>query len=136
MRISDWSSDVCSSDLRDATLLKLTHQHWHEVIDVNLGGCFNMAKMVFEGMKARGFGRIVNISSVNGQAGQYGQSNYAAAKSGMHGLTKALAHAGARYGITVNLFAPGYCDHHMAAAVPSHLLSTIAPSLPLGRPRA
>src|SRR3546814_8680756 len=108
MRISDWSSDVCSSDLRDATLLKLTHQHWHEVIDVNLGGCFNMAKMVFEGMKARGFGRIVNISSVNGQAGQYGQSNYAAAKSGMHGLTKALAHEGARYGITVNIVAPGY----------------------------
>src|SRR3546814_798564 len=101
---------------RDATLLKLTHQHWHEVIDVNLGGCFNMTKMVFDGMKARGFGRIVNISSVNGQAGQYGQSNYAAAKSGMHGLTKALAHEGARYGITVNIVAPGYCDTDMVAA--------------------
>ena len=81
---------------RDGTLLKMTYEMWREVIDVNLGGCFNMAKAAFPGMRARKFGRIVNIGSINGQAGQYGQVNYAAAKSGIHGFTKALAQEGAR----------------------------------------
>src|SRR3546814_2873320 len=101
MRISDWSSDVCSSDL-DGIMLKMTYEMWKEVIDVNLGGCFNMAKAVFPGMRERGWGRIVNIGSVNGQAGQYGQVNYAAAKSGIHGFTKALAQEGAKFGVTVD----------------------------------
>lgn len=117
----------------DATILKMTSPRWHEVIDVNLGGCFNMAKAVFDGMKERRFGRIVNISSVNGQAGQYGQSNYAAAKSGMIGLTKALAQEGARFGITVNTLAPGYCNTDMVAAVPPGTLQQIISRIPVGR---
>jgi acetoacetyl-CoA reductase len=92
---------------RDATMKRIDHQKWQDVIDTTLGGCFNMAKAVFEGMQARGYGRIVNIGSINGQAGQYGQVNYAAAKSGIHGFTKALAQEGARSGITVNAIAPG-----------------------------
>ena len=91
---------------RDGTLMKMSYAQWDEVIRVNLGGCFNMAKATFAGMKSRGFGRIVNIGSINGQAGQYGQVNYAAAKSGIHGFTKALAQEGARFGITVNAIAP------------------------------
>jgi acetoacetyl-CoA reductase len=93
---------------RDGTILKLTYEAWKEVIDTNLGGCFNMAKAVFPGMRERKWGRIVNIGSINGQAGQYGQVNYAAAKSGIHGFTKALAQEGARVGVTVNAIAPGY----------------------------
>ena len=84
---------------RDATLLKMTYEMWDEVMRVNLGGCFNMAKAVFPGMRERGWGRIVNIGSINGQGGQYGQVNYAAAKSGIHGFTKALAQEGARSGM-------------------------------------
>jgi acetoacetyl-CoA reductase len=91
---------------RDGTMKKMTRQMWDEVIDVNLGGCFNMAKAVWDGMNSRKWGRIVNIGSINGQAGQYGQVNYAAAKSGIHGFTKALAQEGARAGITVNAIAP------------------------------
>ena len=91
---------------RDGTLLKMSYEAWKEVIDTNLGGCFNMAKATFAGMKDRGWGRIVNIGSINGQAGQYGQVNYAAAKSGIHGFTKALAQEGAKYGVTVNAIAP------------------------------
>ncbi|MCG8505485.1 MAG: SDR family NAD(P)-dependent oxidoreductase, partial [Sphingomonadales bacterium] len=87
---------------RDGTLAKMSQENWQDVIDTNLGSCFNMAKAVFGGMRERGFGRIVNIGSINGQAGQYGQVNYAAAKSGIHGFTKALAQEGARFGITVN----------------------------------
>jgi acetoacetyl-CoA reductase len=87
---------------RDGTMKRMSRQAWDEVIDVNLGGCFNMAKAVWEGMNARKYGRVVNIGSINGQAGQYGQVNYAAAKSGIHGFTKALAQEGARAGITVN----------------------------------
>src|SRR3546814_1396255 len=97
-------------------MLKMTYEMWKEVIDVNLGGCFNMAKAVFPGMRERGWGRIVNIGSVNGQAGQYGQVNYAAAKSGIHGFTKALAQEGAKFGVTVNALAPGYIDTEMVAA--------------------
>jgi acetoacetyl-CoA reductase len=99
---------------RDTTLHKMTHEQWQAVIDTNLGGCFNMCRAVIDGMRERGFGRIVNIGSINGQAGQYGQVNYAAAKSGIHGFTKALAQEGAARGITVNAIAPGYIDTDMA----------------------
>jgi len=118
---------------RDGTLLKMTYQAWKEVIDTNLGGCFNMAKATFPAMKERGWGRIVNIGSINGQAGQYGQVNYAAAKSGIHGFTKALAQEGARFGITVNAIAPGYIDTDMVAAVPADVLAKIVAKVPVGR---
>ncbi len=118
---------------RDATILKMTYDQWKEVIDTNLGGCFNMAKAVFPGMRERGFGRIVNIGSINGQAGQYGQVNYAAAKSGIHGFTKALAQEGAKFGVTVNAIAPGYIDTEMVAAVPEEVLGKIVARIPVGR---
>ena len=112
---------------------RMDHQKWQDVIDTNLGGCFNMAKAVFEGMPGRGYGRIVNIGSINGQAGQYGQVNYAAAKSGIHGFTKALAQEGARNGVTVNAIAPGYIDTDMVAAVPEEVLGKIVAKIPVGR---
>jgi len=118
---------------RDGTMKRMSRESWDEVIDVNLGGCFNMAKAVWEGMNARKFGRIVNIGSINGQAGQYGQVNYAAAKSGIHGFTKALAQEGARAGITVNAIAPGYIDTEMVAAVPEDVLAKIVARIPVGR---
>jgi acetoacetyl-CoA reductase len=118
---------------RDGTLLKMTWQDWKDVIDTNLGGCFNMAKATFPDMRAQGWGRIVNIGSVNGQAGQYGQVNYAAAKSGIHGFTKALAQEGAKAGVTVNAIAPGYIDTDMVAAVPQDVLAKIVAKIPVGR---
>jgi acetoacetyl-CoA reductase len=118
---------------RDSTMKRMDHQKWQDVIDTNLGGCFNMAKAVFEGMAGRGYGRIVNIGSINGQAGQYGQVNYAAAKSGIHGFTKALAQEGARSGVTVNAIAPGYIDTDMVAAVPEEVLGKIVARIPVGR---
>ena len=118
---------------RDGTLMRMTYQDWKEVMDTNLGGCFNMAKAVFSGMRDRGWGRIVNIGSINGQAGQYGQVNYAAAKSGIHGFTKALAQEGAKAGITVNAIAPGYIDTDMVAAVPQDVLAKIVAKVPVGR---
>jgi len=118
---------------RDATMKRMSRQMWDEVIDVNLGGCFNMAKAVFDGMQARKYGRIVNIGSINGQAGQYGQVNSAAAKSGIHGFTKALAQEGARAGVTVNAIAPGYIDTEMVAAVPEDVLQKIVARIPVGR---
>jgi acetoacetyl-CoA reductase len=118
---------------RDTTIRKMDHQQWQEVIDTNLGGCFNMAKAVFDGMTGRKYGRIVNIGSINGQAGQYGQVNYAAAKSGIHGFTKALAQEGARFGVTVNAIAPGYIDTDMVAAVPEDVLAKIVARIPVGR---
>ena len=118
---------------RDGTILKLTYEAWKEVIDTNLGGCFNMAKAVFPGMRTRKWGRIVNIGSINGQAGQYGQVNYAAAKSGIHGFTKALAQEGAKVGVTVNAIAPGYIDTDMVAAVPGDVLEKIVAKIPVGR---
>jgi acetoacetyl-CoA reductase len=118
---------------RDGTLLKMSYDDWADVMRVNLGGCFNMAKACFAGMKERGWGRIVNIGSINGQAGQYGQVNYAAAKSGIHGFTKALAQEGARYNITVNAIAPGYIDTDMVAAVPPQVLEKIVAKIPVGR---
>lgn len=118
---------------RDGTLLKMTYEDWKKVIDTNLGGCYNMAKATFPGMRARNWGRIVNIGSVNGQAGQYGQVNYAAAKSGIHGFTKALAQEGAKFGVTVNAIAPGYIDTDMVAAVPADVLTKIVAKIPVGR---
>ena len=118
---------------RDATLLRMSFDDWYDVMRINLGGCFNMAKGCFAGMKERGWGRIVNIGSINGQAGQYGQVNYAAAKSGIHGFTKALAQEGARFGITVNAIAPGYIDTDMVAAVPENVLEKIVARIPVGR---
>ena len=118
---------------RDATLHKMSFDDWNEVIRINLGGCFNMAKACFPGMRDRGWGRIVNIGSINGQAGQYGQVNYAAAKSGIHGFTKALAQEGARFGVTVNAIAPGYIDTDMVAAVPEAVLEKIVARIPVGR---
>lgn len=118
---------------RDAMLRKATRQMWDDVIDTNLGSCFNMCKAVWDGMNARKFGRIVNIGSVNGQAGQLGQVNYAAAKSGIHGFTKALAQEGARNQITVNAIAPGYVDTEMVRAVPADVLEKIIARIPRGR---
>ena len=118
---------------RDGTLLKMSYDDWDEVMRINLGGCFNMAKATFGGMVERGWGRIVNIGSINGQAGQYGQVNYAAAKSGIHGFTKALAQEGAKKGVTVNAIAPGYIDTDMVAAVPPQVLEKIVAKIPVGR---
>ena len=118
---------------RDGTMKRMDRTSWDEVLDVNLGGCFNMAKAVWNGMNERKFGRIVNIGSINGQAGQYGQVNYAAAKSGIHGFTKALAQEGARAGVTVNAIAPGYIDTEMVAAVPPEVLEKIVARIPVGR---
>ena len=118
---------------RDGVLHNMSFDDWNEVMRINLGGCFNMAKATFPGMRERKWGRIVNIGSINGQAGQYGQVNYAAAKSGIHGFTKALAQEGARYGVTVNAIAPGYIDTDMVAAVPPPVLEKIVAKIPVGR---
>ncbi|MCR9254488.1 MAG: acetoacetyl-CoA reductase [Alphaproteobacteria bacterium] len=118
---------------RDGTLHKMDHDAWQAVIDTNLGSCFNMCRATIDGMRANKFGRVVNIGSINGQAGQYGQVNYAAAKSGIHGFTKALAQEGARAGITVNAIAPGYIDTDMVAAVPPNVLEKIVAKIPVGR---
>jgi acetoacetyl-CoA reductase len=118
---------------RDGTLMRMSREDWQSVIDTNLGACFNMCKAVFPGMRERGFGRIVNIGSINGQAGQYGQVNYAAAKSGIHGFTKALAMECAAQGITVNAIAPGYVDTDMVRAVPENILEKIIARIPMGR---
>ena len=118
---------------RDGTLARMSYDDWDDVMRINLGGCFNMAKATFGGMVERGWGRIVNIGSINGQAGQYGQVNYAAAKSGIHGFTKALAQEGAKKGVTVNAIAPGYIDTDMVAAVPPQVLEKIVAKIPVGR---
>jgi len=118
---------------RDGTLHRMTFDDWNEVMRINLGGCFNMAKATFGGMRERRWGRIINIGSINGQAGQYGQVNYAAAKSGIHGFTKALAQEGAKFGVLVNAIAPGYIDTDMVAAVPEPVLEKIVAKIPVGR---
>ena len=118
---------------RDATMKKMNRAGWDDVMDTNLGGCFNMCKAAWDGMVERKFGRVVNIGSINGQAGQYGQVNYAAAKSGIHGFTKALAQEGAKFGVTVNAIAPGYIDTDMVAAVPDEVLQKIVARIPVGR---
>ena len=118
---------------RDGTLHSMDFENWNAVLQTNLSSCFNMCRCVIDGMRERGFGRIVNIGSVNGQAGQYGQVNYSAAKSGIHGFTKALAKEGARKGITVNAIAPGYVDTDMVRAVPEKVLEKIIGTIPVGR---
>ncbi|MDW3205637.1 MAG: acetoacetyl-CoA reductase [Alphaproteobacteria bacterium] len=118
---------------RDGTMHRMSAEQWQAVLDTNLGSCFNCCRAVIDGMRERKFGRIVNIGSVNGQAGQYGQVNYAAAKSGIHGFTKALAQEGARAGITVNAIAPGYIDTDMVRAVPEEVLEKIVARIPVGR---
>ena len=118
---------------RDATMSRMSRDMWDAVMDTNLGSCFNLCKLTFDGMRSAKFGRVVNIGSINGQAGQYGQVNYAAAKSGIHGFTKALAQEGARFGITVNAIAPGYVDTEMVRAVPEDVLQKIIARIPMGR---
>ncbi|MEW8390902.1 MAG: acetoacetyl-CoA reductase, partial [Candidatus Thiodiazotropha sp.] len=118
---------------RDGTMHKMNFEKWDKVIQTNLASCFNTCHAVISGMRERGFGRIVNIGSVNGQAGQYGQVNYAAAKSGIHGFTKALALEGATKGITVNAVAPGYVATDMVRAVPEDILAKIIKTIPVGR---
>lgn len=118
---------------RDGTMHRMSFEKWNEVVQTNLSSCFNMCRAVIEGMRDRSFGRIVNIGSVNGQAGQYGQVNYAAAKSGIHGFTKALAQEGAGKGITVNAIAPGYIATEMVRAVPENVLEKIVATIPVGR---
>ena len=118
---------------RDGTMHKMNFEQWNAVIQTNLTSCFNMCHAVLNGMRERSFGRIVNIGSVNGQAGQYGQVNYAAAKSGIHGFTKALAQEGAAKGITVNAIAPGYIATDMVRAVPENVLEKIVQRIPVGR---
>lgn len=118
---------------RDGTMHRMTFEQWNAVIQTNLTSCFNTCRAVIDGMRERNFGRIVNIGSINGQAGQYGQVNYAAAKSGIHGFTKALAQEGAAKGITVNAIAPGYIDTDMVRAVPADVLKKIVAKVPVGR---
>ena len=118
---------------RDGTLHRMGPDDWNAVVQTNLTSCYNMCRNVIEGMRESGFGRIVNIGSINGQAGQYGQVNYAAAKSGIHGFTKALAQENAAKGITVNAIAPGYVDTDMVRAVPEKVLEKIIARIPVGR---
>jgi acetoacetyl-CoA reductase len=119
---------------RDMTFRKMDRVNWDAVMHTNLDSCFNMAKQVCDGMVDRGWGRVINISSVNGQKGAFGQTNYSAAKAGMHGFTKALALEVARKGVTVNTISPGYIGTQMVMAIPREVLdSKIIPQIPIGR---
>jgi acetoacetyl-CoA reductase len=119
---------------RDSMLHRMSKEHWHAVIGTNLDSVFNMTRHAIEGMRARGFGRIINISSINGRKGQVGQVNYSAAKAGLLGFTKALAQECAAKGITVNVIAPGYINTEMVQAVPKEVLDTkVIPLIPVGR---
>jgi acetoacetyl-CoA reductase len=118
---------------RDAMLHRMTPEQWNEVIFVNLASLFNMSRQVIDGMRQRGYGRIINITSINGQKGQMGQTNYSAAKAGAIGFTKALALETASKGITVNAVAPGYTDTEMVRAVPENVLQQIVAGIPVGR---
>jgi acetoacetyl-CoA reductase len=118
---------------RDTSLRKMTPEQWIDVLKVNLEGVFNMCRNVVDGMSTRGYGRIVNISSVNGQTGQFGQTNYSAAKAGMHGFTMALAREVAKKGVTVNSVSPGYCRTAMVMAVPEDVRNQIIANIPVGR---
>jgi len=118
---------------KDKTMHRMSPESWQVVLDTNLGSCFNMCRCTIDNMRENNFGRIVNIGSVNGQAGQYGQVNYAAAKSGLHGFTKALALESAPKGITVNAIAPGYVDTDMVRNVPADVLEKIIATIPVGR---
>ncbi len=117
----------------DAPFHKMTKEQWSKVIDVDLTSAFNVTRQVWDGMRDRNFGRIINISSINGQKGQFGQANYSAAKAGLIGLTKALAQEGAKKGITVNVVCPGYIDTEMVQAVPEKVLEGIIATIPVGR---
>lgn len=119
---------------RDVMLHKMTKENWDAVIRTNLDSVFNMTRLVIEGMRARNFGRIINVSSINGRKGQLGQVNYSAAKAGLLGFTKALALEGAAKGITCNAIAPGYINTDMVAAVPKEVIETkVLPFIPVGR---
>ena len=118
---------------RDATLHKMTRQQWDDVIRIDLTSAFNLCRLTIEGMRERNFGRIINISSINGQKGQVGQVNYSAAKAGLIGFTKALAQENAKKGITVNVICPGYIDTEMVQAVPAKVLESIIATIPVGR---
>mgnify|MGYP002713071443 CR=1 FL=1 len=118
---------------RDSTFHKMKADDWNDVVNTNLNACFNVTRPVIEGMRARKWGRIIQISSINGQKGQYGQANYAAAKAGMHGFTISLAQENARYGITVNTVSPGYVGTDMVMAVPEDVRAKIVAQIPLGR---
>ncbi len=118
---------------RDAPFHKMTPEQWHEVVDTNLNGVFNMTHNVWGGMRERKFGRIVTISSINGQKGQFAQANYAATKAGDIGFTKALAQEGARAGITVNVVAPGYINTDMMSTIPEKIMDQIVGAIPVGR---
>ena len=118
---------------RDATFRKLTPESWRVVIDTNLGGLFNTTKQVIEGMLERGWGRVINISSINGQRGQFGQTNYSAAKAGVHGFSMALAREVSARGVTVNTVSPGYINTDMTAAIRPDILDSMLASIPVGR---
>ena len=118
---------------KDGLFHKMSPEQWNEVVNVDLNSCFNVTRQVIDGMRERGFGRVINISSINGQKGQLGQTNYSAAKAGMIGFTKALAQESARKGITVNCICPGYIDTDMVAAVPENVLQGIIAGIPVGR---
>ncbi|MBF0161765.1 MAG: beta-ketoacyl-ACP reductase [Magnetococcales bacterium] len=123
----------CAGITRDSTLKRMTPQQWNEVIDTNLNSVFNMTKQVFTGMTDRGYGRIVNISSINGRKGQFGQANYSAAKAGMHGFTMAIAQEGVSKGVTVNTISPGYIGTEMVKKIPEEVLKKIVAQIPVGR---
>ena len=118
---------------RDTTFHKMSYQQWMDVVNTNLNACFNVTRPVIESMRERKWGRIVQISSINGQKGQYGQANYAAAKAGMHGFTISLAQENARFGITVNTVSPGYVATDMVMAVPEDVRAKIVAQIPAGR---
>lgn len=117
----------------DGPFHRMTKEQWDKVIDVDLNSAFNVTRQVWDGMRERGFGRVINISSINGQKGQFGQANYSAAKAGLIGMTKALAQEGAKKGITVNVVCPGYIDTEMVRAVPENVLESIISTIPVGR---
>lgn len=123
----------CAGITRDKTLRKMEAEHWRSVLTTNLDSVFNVSKHVIGGMVERGWGRIVSISSVNGQKGQFGQTNYSAAKAGIHGFTMALAQEVARKGVTVNTVSPGYIGTHMAMAIPEEIRDAIVAQIPMGR---
>jgi acetoacetyl-CoA reductase len=123
----------CAGITRDKTLVKMDPTHWRAVLDTNLSGAFNVTRQFIDGMAERGFGRIVSISSVNGQKGQFGQTNYSASKAGLFGFTRALAREVAGNGITVNTVSPGYVDTSMVAAVPAEIRAAIISKIPVGR---
>ncbi|HVH35016.1 MAG TPA: acetoacetyl-CoA reductase [Tahibacter sp.] len=118
---------------RDGTFHKMSALQWQEVINTNLNSCFNVTRPVIDGMRDRKWGRIIQISSINGQKGQYGQANYAASKAGMHGFTISLAQENAKFGITVNTVSPGYVATEMVMAVPEEVRAKIAAQIPVGR---